>query len=257
MALEYNWCVQVFSLIFFITMLSFFSIASDFDETEASALKIEANFNAVRLENYKSEVQNNKIFNREREKGLAEYLEEQESFDLIRERGVRDYKREKRVSSMDENSLAYKQYLKEIRSADKDYEESRRVYAKTRDKFKNKTSLNSAKIEFEELGLNSELPRFELSKRSKNKWVSGISAGRGTVGIPSGGGYQAPAPPPIDYSPVQEFPPAPPAYEGFDEIPPAPPMYDNSGGIPYDPSFGAESSLPIPPPPPPPPDFDF
>lgn len=248
-----------FILFLCVNSISFAARAADnaeYDEEAAESLKIEANHDLNRLKSFKSEINNNRIFDNEREKALGEFLEEQEKWDLLRERGLRDYRKQKKeYASPTENSPEYREYLKEVARIQESYERSRTTLVKTRDKIARSKSTEIAKLETDELQLYSLRPRYELRKRGRNKWVA--SGGRPSSGSSSSGGY-VPPPPPIsnDYPPSSDFPAAPAPYEGFEELPP-PPVYDSNmnSGVPYDPSFGGDMS--IPPPPPPPPDYDF
>ena len=232
--------------------------ANELDLELAESLKIEANHNLQRLRSFKEEIDNNKIFDEEREKGLSEYLEEQERWDLIRERGLREYRAQKRQETPQEGSFEHNQYLEELESQLARYEKSRMTHVATKMKFMNPSMQNTYDLmEAEELGLKSQRPRYNISLRSKNKW---INAGK-TTGISTGGsssGFQPTTPPPVDFSPTPEFPPAPAPYEGSEEAqaPLPPPIFDSNNGGMTD--FGSPSpDMTIPPPPPPPPDFDF
>jgi hypothetical protein len=115
-----------------------------------------------------------------------------------------------------------------------------------------------AKIESEELGLTHERPRYDIRKRSRNKWAIGGSGNRST-GFNGGGNSpvydnQPSIPPSTEFVPAPEFPPAPPAFDAGEEFTPAP-AFDPGTGMPLD------GSVPPPeiniPPPPPPTEFDF
>lgn len=242
--------------LFFILISLSFAQASDYDENLASALKIEANHNMSRLRSYKKEVADNKIFENEREKGLGEFLEEQEKWDLIRERSLQDYRKQKyNMSTIPsrEGSVEYRQYLKDKMELERKYKQSQKAHVKTRDKILTKQTKTIAQMEVEEFQLNIRNPRYDLAKRSQNKWIStgGFKSASGIGG--SGGSFQNNTQPEVDLSPVPDFPPAPAPYEGFEDVPP--PIYDGNTSVPYDPSFGGDLS--IPPPPPPPPEYDF
>ena len=244
----------LFLISFLVSFLAInFLYATDFDASLASSLKIEANHNINRLKSYRSESVNNKIFDKEREKGLGEFLEEQEKWDLIRERGLFNFLNTKKKPTPVEGSAEHKLYLKDKNLSTFNYELNRKVHVKTRDKIRTELPKALNRLENEELQLNNLRPRYEFDKRSKNKWV-GISSKLGKNPSTSGANFQNNSPAPIDYPPQSEFPPAPAPYDGFDEVPPPPPMYDGNSGVPYDPAFGGEMSIP---PPPPPPDYDF
>lgn len=249
---------KLFFISFIIVGCAYAQEVTDYDEEAADSLKIEANHDLNRLKSFKTEINNNRIFETEREKALGEYLEDQEKWDLLRERGLRDYRKQKRdLASPTENSPEYQDYLKEVARIQKDYEKSRQALVKTRDRILNTKSAEITKLENDELQLYTLRPRYELRKRSRNKWVgSGSKSGIGGGSSSSSAGYVPPPPISNDYPPSSDFPAAPAPYEGFEELPP-PPIYDSNinNGVPYDPSFGGEMS--IPPPPPPPPDYDF
>ncbi len=232
--------------------------ASEFDEAQADALKIEANHNLNRLKSFKSEISNNKVFENEREKALGEFLEDQEKWDLLRERGLRDYRKQKKeYSSPTDNSPEYAEHLKQVENLNKAYEKSRELHVKTREQILNYKTTDILNLESEELALYSSRPRYELRKRARNKWITagGKSSGASSVNSPE----FAPPPPPItnDFQPPPDFPGAPTPFEGFEDLPPPPQIFDSNlnNSVPYDPSFGGDVA--IPPPPPPPPDYDF
>lgn len=231
------------------------------DEVVVDKLKIEANHDVERLKSFRREVENNRIFGNEREKGLGEYLEDQEKWDLIRERGLREYLKFKApAADMDENSDEYKKDQKEKQIADDRYEKSREIHVRTRNKIHSQIPKNLTALEAEELQIFVDRPRFDVRNKRKNKWATGSGkSGRGSTA--STPGFQSTAPPPaindfVPPPPPPDFPAAPAPYEGFEELPP-PPMYDSNmnTSVPYDPSFGGEMA--IPPPPPPPPDYNF
>lgn len=251
-------------------IFSFSSLAYAVDDEDADvlaeSLKIEANHNINRLKGFRSEIDDNKIYENEREKGLSEFLEDQERWDLLRERGLREYRQTKREESVNERGPEYQDYLKEKYLQDKDYEKSRELQVSIRNKVQGQSASLVYKLESEEQQLYSARPRYTLRDRTHNKWVSG-AGGRGgfsggSGGFSAGGDFPAnPAPPATDFPAVTDFPPAPAPYEGYEDFP-IPPVYDgnNNGGVPtpYDPSFGADAGgIAVPPPPPPPPDFDF
>lgn len=231
------------------------------DEDLVQSLKIEATHNLVRLKSFRQEVKNNRIFDDEREKALSEFLEEQEKWDLYRDRGLREYRSEKRKDSSPRvGGPEHNVYLEEKESEDARYERSRRMHVETKKKFAPKTEAESiTRLESEELGLYSERPRYDLRRRSLNKWVnSGLKTGGSSGG--NSATFQPPLPPPADFIPSPEFPAAPAPYEGFDEsaqAPLPPPVFDSNNGGMTDGFMNPGGELNIPPPPPPPPDFDF
>lgn len=221
----------------------------DLDEDLAESLKIEANHNRTRVQSFANEVKENRIFDQERERGLGEYLEDQERWDLLRERGLQEYRATKRDSSPREGSPEYQQYLEERESQDARYERSRRIHIQTREKINTEFKADIAGIESEELGLHNDRPRYQLRKRSANKWVN-ASAAKGRIG-----GSPTFTPGQFDYQPPPEFPAAPAPYEPPPEEQMPPTVYDQNGvAMPVNPE---NPEINIPPPPPPPPDFDF
>jgi hypothetical protein len=245
-------------LIFAILFLSYTLRAEEYDVDLAESLKIEANHNNERLRSFKTEVNNNKVFDEEREKGLAEFLEDQEKWDLVRERGLQEYRKLKNNNSTSkESGPDYIEYLEEKESQDARYEHSRQIHVRTRELVKKNVDPDLAQIESDELGLNVERPRYDLRKRSRNKWAIGGKSGTGF----SSGGTGSPSfdsqpsnPGNNEFVPAPEFPPAPPAFDAGDDFTPTP-AFDPNTGMPMD------SATPPPeiniPPPPPPTDFDF
>ena len=259
--MKYNFCVRPHLVFLFLLGASYPASAQDaeagsqLDQQLADTLKIEANHNINRIKSLKSEIQNNKVFENEREKGLGEFLEDQEKWDLVRDRGLAEFRRERRAYATpvdggpeDREDRAKKRRLEEA------FERSRETHARTRQKIESQTRYDITSLESQELGLDVKLPRYELRRRGHNKWVNSVSKSSGGSGFTPG--FQSPQP--TEFPPAPDFPAAPAPYEGYDEsqLPPPPPVYDgSSGGVPYDPSFGGEMN--IPPPPPPPPDYDF
>lgn len=254
-------------LTFFFMTAAHVAVAAGDDTPTVDALKIEANHNLMRLKAYRSEVRDNRIYETEREKGLAEHLEEQERWDMLRERGLRDYRREKLAdASPEEGGPEYREYLKEKQASARVYERSRENYVSARNRILAGSRSLISKLEEQEYDLDAGRPRYDIRKRSRNKWVSsgsGRGGGSSSAGM-SGGGYvpppapdmQEPAQPVADFPPLPDFPPAPAPYEGYEDMPVPPPVYDGTaGGVPFDQNYAPEVA--IPPPPPPPPDFDF
>ena len=227
--------------------------AEEIDENLATSLKIEASHNLNRIKSYAIEADNNKIFENEREKGLGEFFEDQEKWDLIRERGLQEYLKQKQIKKPMEGTPEHQQYLKESAEAERQYEKGRKTYVATRNKIQKEQTKTIAQLEDEELQLKINRPRYDLLKRSRNKWVSTTSSKPGSGSASSSSGYQGGSNQSNFPPPAQDYPATPGGEDGFNnELPPAP-VYDN---VPYDPSFSGDMSLP-PPPPPPPPDYDF
>lgn len=248
-------CLRIITLSLIFSSICF---ASDLDDEQAMSLKIEANHDATRIKSYNLEMSNNKSFDAVRESGLAEHLEDQSDFDLVREKGLDEYLKSKKQNSVGTSLDAYNQYIDERRKADVEYELARKKYVNTRDKFERLKFDDQDLIEYQELGLDAQRPRFEVVKRNRpNKWSQSAAISKGSPsGSDSGFQVNTPAPPPPDYNTSNDYTP-PPAYESYEE--PAlqqPQLYDATNAIPYDPTFTGEG-LAVPPPPPPPADYDF
>ena len=232
--------------------------AQEIDDQFAESLKIEANHNLNRLKSFSEEVSNNKIYDRERERGLAEYLEEQERWDLLRDRGLQEYRIQKKLLSPKEGSADHLEYLEEKESDLARYERSRKIHVRTRQQVGQKVDQTITFLESQELGLNNSRPRFDLRKRSQNKWTGTNSPFRGSSPSTS----FVPSSPANDFMPVNDFPAAPAPFEPVpdeSQFTP-PPVYDsNNGGMPttFEGEVSPDGDINIPPPPPPPPDFDF
>ena len=244
----------------FCLLVSLLSLAAnDFDDP-ANSLKIEANHNLNRVKNYRSEANNNRIFDLEREKAVSEYLEEQEVWELIRERGLKEYRKLKKSSSFRDGGPEQREHNKEVLKQEKEYDQNRQSYVNAKNKVMRSSAYTYAQLEGQEYAdLNSKRPRYDLRKRKKNKYVGSTKPNTGSSSgvsynpdnyapsAPAASDFPPPPPPP-------DFPQVPAPYEGYDDS--IPPAYDGSAvnGVPYDPTFGGEM---IPPPPPPPPDYDF
>ncbi|MCC2677699.1 MAG: hypothetical protein K0R29_275 [Pseudobdellovibrio sp.] len=234
--------------------------AQEYDQDLADSLKIEANHNVQRLKSFRTEITNNKVFDEEREKGLAEFLEDQEKWDLLRDRGLQEYRRQKRsVGSPQEGGPEYLEYLEEKESQEARYERSRQIHVRTREKVLSSQDSTVSLLEAEELGLYTARPRYDLRKRSRNKWANASGSGRsgGYSGGSSGSSSfdQSNIPPANDFVPAPEFPPAPPAFDAGDGMDFAPaPTFDPNTGMPVDATPQPEINIP---PPPPPTEFDF
>ncbi len=250
-------------MIFF---LFFNSYAQASDQEFAEALKKEFKFETERRNQFKSHHLNSKIYNRERDKGLALYLEEQERWDILREKEAKVHARQRaKVVDMDENSFEYKKDDKLKKERQTEMEVARKKHIVTKLAVTNQFNKQINTSEEEELDLYSSRPRYELRKRHQNKWVSngksGGSSGGGSSGGGGGGGgsFDFPAAQPSqDYIPI----------DNFDEIPPPPlaPFDGGNQGFPGEPSFneGFDQGFPQPggdfpsyPPPPPPDGWDF
>ncbi len=233
-----------------------------YDQNLADRLKQDLNHESNRRKAYKQFEDEKKKTEKEQNKGLALWLEEQEQWDLTREKAVFDYKKTKRPTPQ-EFSKEYYDDLAEKERGLRVVEEGRKQHIQVKkDILAQYQPLNVA-TEEEELGIYDQRPRYDLRKRGRNKWTkSGATIGSGSAGAPSPGGgdnsggfqggdnFDFPPPPPTDFSNVPQ--------DNFDDFPPPPPPPTDFGSPPgmYDSGFG---DAPIPPPPPPPPEggWDF
>jgi hypothetical protein len=189
---------------------------------------------------------------KEQNKGLALWLEEQEQWDLAREKAVFEHKKQKKYETPGEGS---KEHIEDLAQKERDLriiEDGRKQHIQTKKKVLAQYQGQGEVSEEEELAIYNSRPRYDLRKRGRNKWMKG-GASMGT-GSGSSGGY---VPPPGGFQDNFDFPPPPPAdfnnvpTDSFDDFPPPPPAPD-FGNVPgtFDSGFG---DAPIPPPPPPPP----
>ncbi len=228
------------------TLIVFLSEAySAGTDTELEAkLNSDLRFDVQRRNSFQNYIDDKKVFNREREKGLSLFLEEQEKWDALRDKGIGEQRQSRlKEKVMDEGSPEFKadEQLKK-REAEK-MEVARKSYVSTRDKviaqFKNQVRTT----EEEELDIYENRPRFDLAKRGKFKGSVGKSSSSsgssfggsgGYVAPPSGGsGFGSDGSAPFDYPmPPTDF--TPPPSDGFEDLPPPPPMmpYDSFDGPP-------------------------
>lgn len=210
---------------------------------------------AERLSSFSIHQRNKESFDRERERGLSEYLESIEKHNLLRERALEEYRKEKKITSPAEFGPEYEQDLVNKRRFQAQYKdaESSEV-ARLSVERRKRAVARKILSEEEELDVYSHRPRYAQNKRAlygaKPKWgdpskkfgsSSGTSTGVGSPfdsGRASGGeSYTPPAPPPAlpmdSGSPFDDFPPPPPpplpmdgGFEDFPPPPPPPPMDD-------------------------------
>lgn len=231
--------------------------AVDIDAETLNALKSSAEFNNKRRLDFKANHNKNKIFNKEREKGLSIYLEEQEKWEYLREKGIPEQKKE-RLSQrmMDEDSPEYRADFLKQKKHQEMMEVSRKKYVQTRDVFKTKLQDSDRVLsEEQELGLISEdsRPRYAVEKRARNKWLAQSSkngtSGSSSSSAGSSGGYTPPpndyVPPPPDFS---SFP-----ADSFEDLPPPPMPMPYEGNTGYNPNpeyfndgFGNGGAAPVP-----------
>ena len=224
-------------------------LAESADPELLLSLKSDANHQINRLKHLGEEKKKNKVYDDEREKGLAASLEEQERWDVLREKGLADYKKQKKSVTLEEGGPEFLQDQKVKKKQAEQQESNRQTYVNTRNQVLSKNENLIHQLEAVELNPLNLRPRFDLRKRGHNKWTKSTGASP-SVRPDSGGSYSPP--PAMDYSP--------PPLDNYEEIPPPPPppaSFDGSyapGN--YDPGFGGDMMSP-PPPPPPPPDYDF
>lgn len=226
------------------------------DKELADKLRTDLQFDTNRRNAFFQHLDENKIYDQEREKGLSLFLEEEERWNRLREKESREHAKS-RPKPMDDFGPDYEADLKEKQVIEKQREVDRQKHVRTKKNLFMEFEDKIPQTEEKELGLASERPRFDLRRRANNKWVNAGKKIQGSAG--SGGGsssspFDAPMPAQNDFV-------APPIDTNFEDIPPPPPPipYDNfeqgnAGG--FDSGFG---DVPPPPPPPPPndPSWDF
>lgn len=231
------------------------------DEELATSLKNELKFDADRRNNFRKHQSDKKVYDRERDKGLALQLEEQERWDILREQGAKEQRKLRaQAKNMDEEGPEYKQDLKQKKAYETQMEASRKRHIQTKKTLSDEFLKNVKNSEEVELDLASDRPRFDRRKRHVNKWAKSGASGSSGYSDPGGSGPAAPA---FDYPPVpttQDYMPV----DNFDEIPPPPPLNSFEGGgnpggyqDPYYNEGGEYGAPPGYPPPPPPDGWDF
>ena len=226
------------------------------DRVLAEKLRSDLQFDVNRRKAFSQHTDENKIYDQEREKGLALFLEEEERWNRLREKETREHKKT-RPTAIDEFGHEYQADLKQKENADKQRELDRQRHVRTKSNLFIEFEDKIPQTEERELGLAQNRPRYELRKRAKNKWVNSGKTLQGGASSSSGSSPfdspSIPQPSPGDFV-------SPPMDTNFEDIPPPPPPipYDNfdqgnAGG--FDSGFGD-----VPPPPPPPPNdpsWDF
>lgn len=251
----------------FILFLSFYGVANATDQQQAAQLKGELEFDVQRRNDFSSYKKQNGLFEKEREKGLSLFLEEQEKWDITREKGIAEQRALRaQEKHMDESGPEYQEDLRKKMQYEKSQEVARKRHVQTRDQIQNIFQHKVKVSEEDELDIYNDRPRYSLRARGKNKWVSqgsksgGSSGSSGSSGfLPSPGGsvYDYPPPQATEYVPT----------DNFEELPPPPPMmpYDSYGNpnnaSDPEPFFNEGGDFGAPPPsyPPPPPEggWDF
>lgn len=241
---------NVFLILYLIAVVAPQTMSEEIDSVTARKLKDELEFNRNRRSAFKSHDLINKSRDREREKGLAEFLENEEKFTIEREKGLYEYKKSK-PKQMDDDSVEARKDLMVKQEENALKEKNRRIHIQTRDKLISQyTHGNSILSEEEELGLIMQRPRYDLRRRKNNKWLNSSTKNQGASSSSNFSNNSASNQlPPPDYS-------APPV-DNFEDLPPPPPAvpFEEGGYSPFDSGFG---EAPVPPPPPPPVDgWDF
>ena len=225
------------------------------DKDLAEKLRTDLEFDTNRRNAYQQHRDEDKIYDQERDKGLALFLEEEERWNRLREKESRDHANT-RAKPMDEFGPEYNEDIREKNQFEKQRELDRVRHVRTKKKLYLEFEDKIPQSEERELGIAEHRPRYELRKRARNKWVNAgkVLGGSGSSG---GGspfdGPSIPQPSPGDFV-------APPMDNSFEDIPPPPPPipydnFDNSNAGGFDSGFGD-----MPPPPPPPsndPSWDF
>ncbi len=234
--------------------LHFTGHAAEVDTQLLQTLNSEAGHDLARKKEFKADRSAKKIYDSEREKELALFLEQQEKWEMNRERGLTEYRSRKKDKSPADDGPEFKEDQKIKHVEDLKKEQVRLSVVQTRQRISAKLSPQELLQELEELNIDQKRPRFDLRKRGKNKWVKGDATAKSNS--PSGNGGFAPPPAAFDDFPTQpDYMPAP-GVDSFEDIPPPPPPpinFDGNmgfGGV--DSGFGD-----TPPPPPPPMDSDF
>lgn len=240
-----------------------------YDQELADRLKEELTHEANRRRAFTQFEEEKKKTEKEQNKGLSLWLEEQEQWDTAREKSVNDYKKTRQPArkmvvdaqgSVQELTKEYYADVEAKQSAQRLIEDGRKQHIQIKKNIIAQYAPTDVTSEEQELGIYSQRPRYDLRKRGKNKWTNSGSKIGGQAGSSGGsdagfnsGGFQGD---------TFDFPPPPPAtdfvpQDNFDDFPPPPPATDfgNAPGM-YDSGFG---DAPIPPPPPPPPEggWDF
>lgn len=226
-----------------------------YDQELANRLKQDLLHESNRKRAFKQHEDERRRTDKEQNKGLTLWLEEQEKWDLAREKAKFEFKRNTRPTPQEGS----KEYFDDLAEKERDLrviEDGRKQHIQIKKsitaQFQGQVSLS----EEEELGIYNERPRYNLRKRARNKWAKsgsnyGAGGSSGATGGYGGGGYQ----PSDNY----DFPPPPPPdipQDNFDDFPPPPPATDFANPGTFDSGFG-DAPMPPPPPPPPPDGWDF
>lgn len=197
----------------------------------------------------------NKIFDREREKGRNAYLEGLEQAE--RERlAARDlFRKNKKTQKPAEETSDYTENVKAREAQLAEQEKIRAAYVREKQAILARRHHSVAVTPMEELGLDQTRPRYDVRHRAL--YGNGkLKSSHSSSGGGGGGSYQ----PPMDEGPTANsgmMPPPPPPAE-FDEMPPPPPpmpapSFEDGGGADFPPPPSPDFND-FPPPPPPPPE---
>lgn len=206
-----------------------------------------------RLSGFAEHKKRNADYDKEREAGFLEYLNEKDKEAKIYYRQTKEQQALPKQTSPGDSAVLYKKDLEERGQWEKNQALARKQLVKENQILLANPLVRSISEE-EELDIISKRPRFEHNKRSSYNSRAKVSGNpptpppRSRIKAPTDGGFQAPDTP--------SFPP-PPSYEDFP--PPPPPFYENEmgqGDFPPPPPAFDEFDADFPPPPPPPP-MDF
>lgn len=242
-----------------------------YDQELADRLKEELTHEGNRRRAYREFEDEKKKAEKEQNKGLSLWLEEQEQWDSAREKSINEVRKTRKpapamiidaqgtpqeVSNEYYNDLAVKKRAQEV------IEAGRKQHIQIKKNIIAQYAPVDVASEEEELGIYNQRPRYDLRKRGKNKWTnsgskiggqagsSGSSGGYNSGGFQNNDSFDFPPPPATDFNNVPQ--------DNFDDFPPPPPPPADFGNAPgmYDSGFG---DAPMPPPPPPPPEggWDF
>ena len=203
-----------------------------------------------RLSGFAEHKKMNADFDKAREAGFSDYLDEKDSEDRIQYRNTNEQQALPKEKRPGDDVVLYKKDLEERREWEKSQDFARRQQVKDNKALMAHPLLRSVSEE-EELDLISKRPRFDYKKRTLYNSHGSISAPNSPTGrrIKESGGFTLPSPPSAPQNPsYDDFPPPPPPMFGNENSgqedfpPPPPPPFDDF-----------ESDFP----PPPPPAMDF
>ncbi|MBX2986639.1 MAG: hypothetical protein KF802_01970 [Bdellovibrionaceae bacterium] len=193
---------------------------------------------------------NERVFDREREKGRTAYLEELEKWERQRAAAIAEYKKRRHAQSPREGGPEDREDQTRRQSQARDMRKHEAEYIRQKQAMLKRGRQRSGLSDERELGLDTQRPRFEVSKRQLFG-APGAKGGSSFGGAGGGGGATPNFPPPPSYN--EDFGGAgsgyipPPPMSEYEDMPPPPPGV----GVPFESGEGF-------PPPPPVPDFgDF